>query len=308
MIPKMYKIKAIAAIILIYQFYSLAFCEVNMKDESKQYVKGEIIANILNVRARPAVKYEVVCQLKKGDTINIIKTQNEWLGIGAPSHAEAWISRKNLDAENKTIEKTLVYSGPGTIFSTYTTLAKSYQVEELKQYEEKWVKIVPPEHAIVWIHGNYVRKEIIEKPLEPAPSTVNSVKIQSSEKISDKKQSQTREGHKVDNNPKMISGKNIVALKGKQMVPTLTYIGKPKKVEKTGTIIILDDDHKPFTYSIAINIDSQYYPLAYLNSGNFNLDDWVWEKVKLIGHQRWLKGWPRPLIEIESMELIEQAD
>ncbi len=308
MINKMYKIKYVAAALLIYLFHSLAFCEVNNKNEPNQYIKGEIIANILNVRARPAVKYEVVCQLKKGDIINIKKTQDEWLGIGAPIQAEAWISSMKLDAENKTTEETLVYSGPGTIFSTYTTLAKNHTVEELRRHEGKWVKIVPPEHAIVWVHGNYVRKEITQKSSDPASATIATVKTQTSKKITDQKQSGTQVDKKVDSNPKAISEKNIVAVEGKGTEPTLTYIGKPKTVEKSGTIIKRNDNHKPCTQSNAISIDSQYYPLAYLNSEKFNLDNWAWEKVNLTGRQRWLKGWPRPIIEIESMEPIKGED
>ncbi len=306
-----YKIQETRIVLIfctIFQLFSVAYCEAAGNDGSKQYVKGEIIANILNVRAKPAVKFEVVCQLRKGDIIDIKKTQGEWLGISAPHHAEAWISKNKLDSENKTIDKTFVYSGPGTIFSTYTTLVKNYTVQKVKVYEDKWVKIIPPDNAIVWIHRNYVRKEMVKNPSStPDSSTVEKINSHSSQKPLEEKHSQRHDKNESDIKEPTESNR-VAPLAGKPVEPTLTYIGKSKKVEKTGTIILLGDDHKPFTYSIAISIDSQYYPLAYLSSGNFNLDDWNRQKVKLKGRQRWLKGWPRPVIEIDSLESIEGID
>jgi len=110
--------------------------------EKKQLTVGTIIASTLHVRAKPGQQYEVVNRLQQGDQVKIISENGDWLGILAPSHTEAWVPLNQLEHDKMVKNQVSVYSGPGTIFSSYHTLRAGEIVRVSKVVDHQWGQIL----------------------------------------------------------------------------------------------------------------------------------------------------------------------
>lgn len=56
--------------------------------------EGTVGKDRVNVRARPSLKADVLGQLAAGARVKLVDEDGEWLGIGPPPHARAWLHGK----------------------------------------------------------------------------------------------------------------------------------------------------------------------------------------------------------------------
>ena len=54
--------------------------------------KGVVKGYRVNVRVRTDINSEIVCQLNRGETVDVRGSEGEWLNIAPPDSAEAWVS------------------------------------------------------------------------------------------------------------------------------------------------------------------------------------------------------------------------
>jgi uncharacterized protein YgiM (DUF1202 family) len=272
-------------------------------------VEGVVTANILNVRANPGVKYEVVCQLRSGDKVRIIQVRGDWLGIEAPPETEAWIALSHLDHDRVIDHKVSVYSGPGSIFSSYATLNRNETVTILRTIEDKWVKIRRPSHAIVWVHKSYIAADPDSKlEIDGQVLSLTGLSNQEEDSNAPRENEQGSPAAVLTSESTMPKGVKIKQLSIKPISYSITFIGNPRTIEQIGTVISLGRDYAPFKYALASLTNASYYPLAYLRSGSENLDDWLWKEVKIQGSRRWIRGCTRPLIQVAAVTPIEKFD
>ncbi len=85
----------------------------------------------------------------------------------------------------------------------------------------------------------------------------------------------------------------------------IVYIGEAPAIEKLGIVIPLGKKASPWAYALAVFINDTYYPMAYLTKKPFDPEQWKWKRVQVTGTQRWVRGWPRPLIEVASIRAYE---
>jgi len=122
--------------------------------------KGIVTAGVLNVRARPGFRYEVVAQLHRGDIVVIVKEQDKWYGIVPPENARAWVASQFVSSEGEiTGDNLRVRSGPGLVFTRYGMLPKGARVRCIGEPTNGWQRIVPPKNAVVWVAKEYVAAE-----------------------------------------------------------------------------------------------------------------------------------------------------
>ncbi len=275
------------------------------RSEEVSPTTGVVTANKLNVRAKPGVKYEIVSFLVKGGIVNVVERSGEWYGIRAPDQTEAWVAANQIDDGVVTEERAPVYSGPGTLFSVYAYCDAGDRVTVLNSRDEKWTRIEPPSDALVWVHGAYLMVAA-EAESDTTPATLPTVVTDDSD-IAAREESDDAEGiDDADKTADASANEDAVRIHPISIRPLeykVNYLGDKKSIAKTGTVIPLDGKHFPFKYALAVDIDSQYYPMAYLNVEYDVIEEWVWKKVSLVGTQRWARGWPRPLIEIDTLEL-----
>jgi uncharacterized protein YraI len=256
-------------------------------------VKGTVTANRLNVRARAGQQFEQVCQIKKGIEVDVVRKQGVWLGIKVPADAVAWIASTAISDGAIVVDKTPVYSGASTLFSTYGFYHKGDKVAVKKTKDGVWSQVTAPYDGIVWIHGDYVslKGDLPDAAATDTAGTDTKVEIEHNSPTATEPDLDKITIHKI---------KPI-----KPPPAQIVFTGEPKPVERKGMIIPLGEKGSKWAYALAIQMQDTYYPTAYLKTDAYKLEEWKWEQVNVVGVQKWMSGWPRPLIEVKSIEKVK---
>ena len=120
---------------------------------------GKVIANVLNVRARPGLNYERVAVLKRDDPVTVVGESEEWLEIAVPAAAEAWVSSYFLDLPSSKVkaDRLRVHAGPSGVYSTYGFIERGFVVKpQAVPDADGWLKIEAPATATVWVNRKFI--------------------------------------------------------------------------------------------------------------------------------------------------------
>ncbi len=244
-------------------------------------VIGTVTANRLNVRPKPGTNYQVLCELQRGAFVTVVRELDDWYGILCPPQGSAWVPAARLDGNGATTAATRVYAGPGTLYASYAGLSAATQVTVVES-RDKWRRIEPPADSVAWVHRNYVAlpepEPEPEAEPEPEPAVVEERPLPA---------------------PKDVT---IHRIQPKPQDGPLTYFGDAKKVSKSGVIVPLGTEESPWAHALAVHLNETYYPLSYLKAEEIDFKKWEWRPVTIDGTQHWVRGWPRPLIEVDEIE------
>ena len=137
----------------------------------------------------------------------------------------------------------------------------------LRQRNNGWARIEPPKGTIVWVHQDYIK----------SADEANDEAVEDSS-------STTGDGH-----------------------TNLKEVGIAEPVERIGFVIPLGARQGPWEYALAVRVNEKYYPVAYLKQDAEELQKWEWQRVVMTGTHQWFQGWPRPQIEVESVQPVSDA-
>ncbi len=119
---------------------------------------GIVTVGVLNVRAKPGLRYEVIAQLHRGTRVTVVSVQDDWLSIRVPPDSQAWIAARFVRAGGVvTGDRVRVRSGAGLVFTPYALLAKGSRVHCLGAPHDGWQRIAPPADAVGWVHRRFVK-------------------------------------------------------------------------------------------------------------------------------------------------------
>ena len=131
--------------------------------------KAKVTASLLNVRARPGTRYEVLCQLEDQEEVSVLSRQDGWVEVQLPPRAKAWVAERFVDEDGGiTGDRVRVHSGPGLVFTTYTHLNKGDRVKKQGEVKNGWQRIDAPVPSSGWASAEYVEVER-PPPSEPEP-------------------------------------------------------------------------------------------------------------------------------------------
>ncbi len=127
--------------------------------------KGVVTAGVLNVRARPGLRFEVIAKLRKDAAVTVVTEEGDWIGIVPPKNAKAYVAARFLEADGTvTGDSVRIRSGPGLVFTPYARVHRGDRLELQGAPENGWQRITPPSTAVGWVHRDFVA---VEPP--PAP-------------------------------------------------------------------------------------------------------------------------------------------
>lgn len=132
------------------------------KPAPKVIDKGDVTANVLNIRKGPGTNYDKVGSLSRGETVNIYAVDGRWLKISPDS--EQWVHGNYVDEESRKAPQIIasgkvtasvlnIRKGPGTDFDKDGSLRRG-EVVNVYAKEGRWLKISRDKEQ--WVHGNYV--------------------------------------------------------------------------------------------------------------------------------------------------------
>jgi len=281
-------------------------------------VEGTITATRLNVRARPGTQYEVVCQLLRDAKVQVVARNDEWVGIVAPAETRAFVPNRALDGDTINTDNTRIYAGPGAVFSDFNRVHKGERIVIRRRQDDKWTQVEPPPGSVVWVHSRFVEMPepeaevvtVTDEPPEPGvqyyPDTEALAQVDDtarggpSDVPAEEAPPAPREPpplYRIEGLPKAASRE------------TLRPIGTPVDFTGTAVVIPLTEEHRPFVYALAVEIDAVFYPLVYLRGTDaVDLQAVAWQEVEVSGQRRWLENWPRPMVDVAALRPTAQLN
>lgn len=128
--------------------------------------KGVVKGDRVNVRVRADGNSEIVCQLDRGETVDVRSAEGDWVNIVPPASAEAWIPenvvRRLSDDEAKMIQQQRAQEQAETQARAESENLPARLAARLKELDKMFVDELakkPAERDYVQIMGEYQRLE-----------------------------------------------------------------------------------------------------------------------------------------------------
>lgn len=302
---------------------------------------GRVNVELLNIRARPGERYEVIGKLRRGDEVRIVGERNEWFEVVLPESVvlEAWVAAAFLDAEGRvTADRLRVHSGPGIVFSDYEFLPRGTLVKKLgAPNADGWQKIATPANVSAWVSGKYLTvtgagaavpgapaggepgpSAPVDPPAAPAaPQPVAGAGEPAQTEGATAAVADVPGGMPADT-PPGTSGetpvKPVPAAGGMtgtaEPVPDAVVRPEagaaPKAVTRVGSLTALGAQASPVaTHLLSVQVGQMLYPACYLSGQGVKLAPWEGKEVRVSGREVWYPGWKRPVIEVVTIEALK---
>lgn len=135
----------------------------------------KVTADRVNLRARPALESEVVCQASKGELLRSMELQGNWYRVVPPTNADFWAHTQFIN-NGVVTSKLNVRGGPGINYGSVGALAKGDTVT-VRGKRGDWLQIAPPPGSGLWVSREFVVEVIPPPPVvatdaaKPVPET-----------------------------------------------------------------------------------------------------------------------------------------
>jgi len=258
---------------------------------------GTIKANRCNVRSRPHLTAEVVVQLNKGDTIEVLERKSvtdhektmEWFRINLPAYTKCFVSTKLLTGGAANADNVNIRCGPGTNFRDIGRLIKSAKVEAVATKGD-WTQIKPTPDCSGWIAGELVDIKPAAVPAAaPASETSMNAPVVVTPPVA------------VPRTPAPAAPATTPPISVVNIDPDVQV----QYVVKEGYLWAATGTNAPAAYELRTpEEDLLSHRMAYVEISNINPKKYMGRPVRIQGNQRWHKGDRDPVIVAERIDII----
>jgi uncharacterized protein YgiM (DUF1202 family) len=237
-----------------------------------------------NVRSRPSLNSEVISQLHKGDSVDVLERKTvterekpmDWLRIALPSATKCFVSAKHLTDGTVNVENLNVHCGRGSNYRDIGKLSKGTKVEVVEKKGE-WVQIRPTPECSGWIAAELVDIDTAARPPAPSDTVTPPVPVPSAAAPAAPSVSV------INADPDIL----------------VTY------VVKDGYVGAVNEPNAPAAFELrTAEVDRLSFRITYLEPGDTNLKRFVGKHVRLVGTQRWRKGERYPVLAVERVDMV----
>ncbi len=250
--------------------------------------RGTVKGQHSNVRSRPSLSSEVITQLHKGETVDVLERKTvterekslDWLRIALPSSAKCFVGAKHLTDGAANVENLNVRCGPGSNYRDIGKLSKGTKVEIVEKKGE-WVQIRPTADCSGWIAAELL--DVEATPRGPAPSASTSDIVTPPVAVS----------------PTPGPAAPAISIVNADPDVLVTY------VLKDGYVGAVNETNAPAAFELrTAEEDRLSFRVAYLETSDTNLKRFEGKHVRIVGTQRWRKGERYPVITIERVDMV----
>ena len=246
--------------------------------------KATVLKDKVNVRSKPSKTAEVITQLNKGATLDVLERKTvtdggksmDWVRVQLPSTAKCYVSAKLVKNGVVTTDAVNIRSGPGTNFKEVGKLAKGEHVDVVEKSGD-WLHIKPTKHSSGWVAAELVEVSapepvpapptaVITEPVTipvvpPAPATLQV----------------------ADSSPEMLT----------------------QYLVKEGVLKSIKDSQKsPAPFELMTDeVGGRQYRIAYLDTTEKSMAKYQGKRVRVFGNQRWHKGDRYPVITADRIDV-----
>ncbi len=252
----------------------------------------------VNVRAKPSKDSSVICQLEKGDKVEIVSLENEWVSIRPPSTAFNWIHESYVK-----------------FYKTYDDYVQSITIEQERIEKEKnltrmWKEADEYEREQFYLPVDQIDFEAVKSKflaiIDYAPDTQEAeqaknrlVKLQEKERSTknflDKQRQLELQKETLKKNTDANQTEDI-PLPQKQKKASL------KKVTYQGVLFDLGVIRgRPGHYKLMNN----NMKVCIIDSNGIDVGFFINQKVRVKGVQKFYEGWDLPTLVLEEIEPLK---
>lgn len=128
-----------------------------------------VVADSVNLRAGAGVDYEVVGQVSRGDVLDALGAEGEWIQVRPPTGMCLWVYAQ-LVRDSVAAARVMVRSGPGINYRVTGVLQKGDPVTVVgASAGGDWLKIEAPTGCALWVNSRYV-ETVKQSPDSPPRS------------------------------------------------------------------------------------------------------------------------------------------
>lgn len=239
---------------------------------------GTVTSDKVNIRSRPDKNSEIVGQLAKGDSVEVLDRKGDWLKIALPAHAKCYVASKYIHDGASTGDAVNIRCGPGTNFKDIGKLAKGEKVEVIEASGE-WTQIKPTAHCAGWVAAEFVQIA----PPAPTPAPIQTTEVM----------------------PPPVS-QPLVAT-APIPAPPLTPSDEIEThyVVKDGYLAGVKDPNAPARYALMTEtVGGRSYIIAYLDAPQTDLVRYEGKHVRVLGNQTWKRNERYPVIAVERLDPV----
>ncbi|HVM62372.1 MAG TPA: SH3 domain-containing protein [Verrucomicrobiae bacterium] len=249
---------------------------------------GTVKGDRSNVRSRPSLHSEVIIQLHKGETVDVLErktgTEHEktmdWLRIALPEKAKCYVSAKHVVSGTVEVDDLNVRCGPGASYHDIGKLPKGTKVDVV-QSKGEWLQIKPTAECSGWIAAELVDVEAAPAPVVAPPPA-----------------------------PAANSGEIVTPAVAAPLPPSVTVVNTEPDVlvsyaVKDGYLESVTESNAPAPYELRTQEEDRLSSrVAYLETPTLDVKKYVGKHVRLVGTQRWHKGDRYPVITVERIDRV----
>lgn len=266
--------------------------------------EGLITANKLNVRSGPDLKYNVICQVMKGDKVEVVKKSEDgkWCGIRPPDNAYLWVSKQFVQKK-----------GAADIYDENANRRDNVKrlLAEQEALYETWMKKeateeVPYDELIAGFES--IAKDYSDFTEETVQATRRANQLKSMKK---KYQDKLAAKNKTGTAP---SGTSTSATTTAATTTTSSGINRdpvvkntvrdfePRYVTAKGTLSAAENSAGGF---VVYKIIENRKVLCVIKSTSVDLNQYVGKRAQIWGDEEYSAEWSVPFVDVNRVKLIK---
>ncbi len=128
--------------------------------------KAKVLADRVNLRAGPGLKWETVGQAAVDDVLLVVKIEKEWMKIVPPDDVDMWIYGDLVKQGVVQGASVNIRAGAGINYTVVGKLNKDDDVE-VREAKGEWLRVAPPKGSYLWISRSLVDLDGPPKKIKP---------------------------------------------------------------------------------------------------------------------------------------------
>ena len=249
--------------------------------------QGAVLADRVNMRAKPSADAEVVAQVYKGDVVKVRQVAGDWVEIVPPTNVSVWVFAEFVKDGTVMARKLNMRGGPGINYRIVGVLETGSKVTVRMQRGE-WLEVAAPESASLWVSREFIKVPESVPSTNAAPSAAAEVKAPAS-------------GSAVIVPPPaaQVKTETLVAPVAKPVMPPpvaeqglVPLEGQGKVIEAEGVLRQSGffNLRRLSDFCLVDNQRGRPVTVCYVKGNNAQLTTFVGRRIRIQGREYWLKG------------------
>jgi uncharacterized protein YgiM (DUF1202 family) len=276
--------------------------------------QATVIASNVNVRGQAKLKSEVITQVQKGQTVNVLEEvtlknsgpsePSAWAKIILPANVHVWVNANYISTNHTVIPKNLsLRGGAGENYSRLGTIKRGDEVKELNRKGD-WIEIEAPAEASGYIAAQYLKQEATPAPIAANESPLTNTTVAENPPVT------PASPEPPATTPSEPAASNTVANATPPTPPAETNVVEepppPRIVEREGLVRGTFSIQAPTKFELVSPDTGKVINYLYTSSPSLDLRRYKGMRIVVVGEEGLDERWQNtPVITIQKIVVLE---